>query len=176
MDIKEFLELSEGRWFSQRTSYHLINGKAENSKADVAIELFSETDRDVLEFCQNNKIQLNGELRATKISWDNSVDWGKPKQQGSSKLVLIPDANNSRVGKLIGAIAMPGRSLKVGRYAIGNDEALTLIVEDGGSYFEERQWFAGKNLRLRTTLFRNGDGVEQTCFYSEIRKAPPKTD
>jgi phycoerythrin-associated linker protein len=176
MDIKEFLALSEGKWFSQRTSYHLNDGKTENSKADLAIELISEDDRDLLALCQNNKIELNGELKATKISWDNSVDWGKPKQQGSSRLVLIPDASDAKTGKLIGAIATPGKSPKVGRFAIGNDETLTLIIENEDSYFEERQWFASSNLRLRTTLYRNGNGVELTCFYSEIRKAQPKTD
>ncbi len=176
MDIKEFLALSEGKWFSQRTSYHLNDGKTENSKADLAIELISEDDRDLLALCQNNKIELNGELKATKISWDNSGDWGKPKQQGSIELVLIPDAGDGKTGKLIGAIATPGKSAKVGRFAIGNDETLTLIIENGDSYFEERQWFASPNLRLRTTLSRNGNGVELTCFYSEIRKVQPKTD
>lgn len=176
MDIKEFLALSEGRWFSQRTSYHLNDGKTENSKADLAIELISENDRDLLALCQNNKIELNGELKATKISWDNSVDWGKPKQQGSIELVLIPDTGDAKTGKLISDLATPGKSGKVGRFALGNDETLTLIIENGDSYFEERQWFASPNLRLRTTLHKNGNGVELTCFYSEIRKVQPKTD
>jgi phycoerythrin-associated linker protein len=174
MDIKEFVALSEGKWFSQRTSYYFDNDKAENSKADITIEIIDREDGDLIQLCQDSKISANGDLKATKISWDNSVDWGKPKQTGSSKLVLIPDSDNAGVGKLIGSIALPGKTSQVGRYILGDDEALTLIVEDGTTYFEERQWFASPNLRLRTTVSKNADGVTQTSFYSEIRKAPPK--
>jgi phycoerythrin-associated linker protein len=174
MDIKEFVALSEGKWFSQRTSYYFDNDKTENSKADVTIEAVDREDKDLIQLCQDNKIFADKDLKATKISWDNSVDWGKPKQAGSAKLVLIPDLDNAGIGKMISAIAVPGQTPKVGRYILGEDEALTLIVEDEATYFEERQWFASPNFRLRTTVSKNADGVTQTSFYSEIRKAPPK--
>jgi phycoerythrin-associated linker protein len=174
MDIKEFVALSEGKWFSQRTSYYFDNDKAENSKADVTIEAIDREDGDLIKLCQDNKISANGDLKATKISWDNSVDWGKPKQTGSAKLILIPNSDNAGVGKIINSIASPGQTPKVGRYILAEDEALTLIIEDGTMYFEERQWYASPNLRLRTTVSKNADGVTQTSFYSEIRKALPK--
>jgi hypothetical protein len=176
MDINEFIEQSAGKWFSQRTSYNLAHNQADNSKADVTIEMIENGDRDLITLCQQQNISANGNLRATRISWDNSVDWGKPKQTGMAHLVLIPDPDNTEVGKLIRAIAIPGQTSKVGRYILGQDLALTLIVEDDNTYFEERQWFASPNLRLRTTVFRHAEGVAHTSFYSEIRKAIPKEE
>ena len=64
----------------------------------------------------------------------------------------------------------------MGHYTLGQDEALTLIIETEDIYAEERQWFASENLKLRTIMMRHNDGTQQTSFYSEIRKAPPKEE
>lgn len=174
MDIKEFLDLSAGKWFSQRTNY-LLNGsenKAQNNKADLTIELISKDDSRVVQICQAGKINPDLSLGGTVQSWDNSVDWGKPKQAGSSTIVLIPDGENDRAGKLL----RQGDTKVCGNYILGDDEALTLVIETDDFYAEERQWFASDNLRLRTTLVKNGTGMKQTSFYSEIRKAVPKKE
>lgn len=174
MDLKKFLDLSAGKWFSQRTNY-LLNGKedkAQNSKADITIELIPKDDSRVVQLCQANRINPDLSLGGAVQSWDTSVDWGKPKQQGSYTIVLIPDAENERTGRLLRQ-----EDTKVyGRYVLGADEALTLIVETEHFYAEERQWFASDNLRLRTTAVKNSNGMNQTSFYSEIRKAAPKKE
>jgi hypothetical protein len=174
MNIQKFLDLSAGKWFSQRTNY-LLNGKADkvdNSKADLTVELLAKDDFRVVELCQANKIDPNLSLGGAMQSWDNSVDWGKPKQQGASAIVLIPDPESDRTGKIL----RQGDTNIKGRYILGVDEALTLIIETDALYAEERQWFASDNLRLRTTIVKNSHGMEQTSFYSEIRKAPPKKE
>jgi hypothetical protein len=170
MEIKDFLELCAGNWFSQRTSYHLEQQQAENSKSELTIELLSPDRPEVSQLCQQFRIDPRASLGGTKVSWDNSVDWGKTKQKGYSILVLIPDPENLQIGQLLQSFKTPQK----GRYILGNDEALTLIVEGDNIYTEERLWFASPNLRLRTTLIRHSPGFNQTAFYSEIRKIPPK--
>ena len=170
MDIKTFLDLSTGRWFSQRTNYRLNGDKADNSKADITIEIIPQEDSRVIQLCKDNNINPQLSMWGIFQSWDNSVDWGKPKQLGTSGMILIPNAENDRTGKLL----RQGHSSGKGEYILGADEALTLIIETDNLYAEERQWFASDNLRLRTVTVQNSHGIKQTSFYSEIRKAPPK--
>jgi len=172
MNLKKFLALSEGKWFSQRTNYLLGGDKADNGKADITIEIIANDDSRAIELCQKHHLDLNLIVGGTVQSWDTSVDWGKDKQVGSSTIVLISNPD----GDLTGKIVRPQDSKVCGHYELGTDEALTLIVDNDDMHAEERQWFASDNLRMRTTVVQYQDGRQQTSFYSEIRKAAPKND
>jgi hypothetical protein len=168
MNPQKFLELSSGRWFSQRTNYFLSENKSENSKADITIEFIAPDDSRAVKLCEQNHLDSNLIIGGTVQSWDNSVDWGKTKQIGSATIVLVADEQSDRTGKLI----RPEDSRVYGRYVLGEDEALTLIFETDDLYAEERQWFASDNFKMRTIVVKYSDGKKQTSFYSEIRKAP----
>jgi phycoerythrin-associated linker protein len=174
MDIQKFLDLNTGKWFAQRTHYDLNPQQSDNSKAELTVDHLSIDDQEIRQFCQQQEIQPNLTICGMKVSWDNSVDWGKTKQTGSALIIFIPDANNTQMGQLIRNNKHFQPTVMKGRYSIGKDEVLTLILEDENVYIEERQWFASENLRLRTNLVKSGNGVNQTAFYSEIRKLPPK--
>ena len=169
MNLKEFLNLSAGKWFSQRTNY-LVGGEADNSKADITIEPICPEDSKAVELCKKHGLDPQLSLGGTVQSWDNSVDWGKPKQVGSATMVLVSDSDDDTRGKLI----RPQDSKVCGHYVLGADEALTLSIKTDEMQAEERQWFASENLRMRTTVVKFDDGRKQTSFYSEIRKAAPK--
>lgn len=174
MDIKAFLNLCTGNWFSQRTNYNLNEEKTESSKADLSITMISSEDSQITQLCQQHRIDPKQSLGGLLYSWDNSVDWGKPKQQGSSLMVFVEDAEDAAEGKLLtNTILKPGVK-SAGTYILGQDEALTLIVKTEDIQVEERLWFASENLRLRTNVIKNSTGITRTTFYSEIRKAPPK--
>lgn len=174
MDIKDFLDLNQGSWFSQRTTYNLQQEKADSCKSELIVEYLSATTTDVISLCQ--EINLNPELTigGTKTSWDTSLDTSKPKQKGHSLIILMPETDNCGKGRIITKNSQLPNKLMSGRYILGDDEALTLLVEDKTNYFEERIWFAIPNLRLRTTLIKPSRDFGQTCFYSEIRKVPSK--
>lgn len=171
MNLKEFLNLSAGKWFSQRTNY-LVGSEAVNSKADITIELIDPEDSQAVELCQKHNLDPQLSLGGTIQSWDNSVDWGKPKQVGSATVILVSNPDNDSAGKLI----RPQDSQVCGQYFLGADKALTLTIKTDKMYAQERQWFASDNLRMRTTVVEFDDGKKQTSFYSEIRKAAPKKD
>ena len=174
MDIKEFLQSNAGEWFTQRTNYDLQGNKTNNSKANISVELISPDHPQIVSLCQQNRLEHNLSLGGLKYSWDNSVDWGKPKQQGNSLLILVADRDNPQTGKLISTSINFKKGNLSGHYTFGEDKALTLIVEAEDIYTEERQWFAGENLRLRTTVTKDNAGKTQTIFYSEIRKIASK--
>lgn len=167
MNLQKFLNLSAGKWFSQRTNYFLDENKSVSSKADITLEFIPPDDAQALELCQKHHLDSNLIVGGTVQSWDNSVDWGQTKQVGSATIILVRDLENDRTGKLI----RPEDAKICGRYILGEDEALTLIVETDKMYAEERQWFASDNFRMRTTVVKYSDGKKQTSFYSEIRKA-----
>ncbi len=174
MDIKKFLELCHGNWFSQRTNYHLNSEKTDNSKADITIELLSDADSRVVKLCQDYQINPELSLGAIAQTWDNAPDWGKPKQKGSSLVVIIPNNDYDQEGKILQTIYQVPPTSNTGRYILGEDKALTLIIETKKFLVEERIWFASDNLRLRTIVTKDIQGKMQTTFYSEIRKAPPR--
>ncbi len=172
MNLQKFLNLSAGKWFSQRTNYFLDEHKSVSSKADITLEFIPPDDSRALELCQKHHLDSNLIVGGTVQSWDNSVDWGKAKQVGSTTIILVSEPENDRTGKFI----RPEDSQICGHYILGEDEALTLIIETDKMYAEERQWFASDNFRLRTTVVKYSDGKKQTSFYSEIRKAAPQND
>lgn len=172
MNLKKFLNLSEGKWFSQRTNYLLGGDKADNGKADITIEIIANDDPQALELCQKHHLESNLIVGGTKQSWDTSVDWGKDKQVGSATIILVGDSDSTSSGKVI----RPQDAKVCGHYELGADEALTLIIDNDDMYAEERQWFANDNFKMRTTVVQYRDGQKQTSFYSEIRKAAPKKD
>jgi phycoerythrin-associated linker protein len=166
MDIQEFINLGAGKWFSQRTSYQLAAQKVANNKAEITIELLTATADDVVQLCLENNCDSQQNLGAWKASWDNSVDWGQPKKNGSTYIIWLPSEDFYR-GKLMKS---DGKSAVVGDYHLRSDEALTLTLEDNQQRIEERIWFASPNLRLRTSVILYPNGERQTIFYSEIRK------
>jgi hypothetical protein len=167
MDIKEFINLCAGKWFSQRTGYRVASGPVENNKSEITIDLLPPDHPEVSEICQEHHFDSDSSIGGLKATWDNSVDSGRPKQTGSSLVVFLPEPGDISRGH----IARAG-NVRIGTYHLGNDEALTLTIEDNGRVFEERVWFPGPNLRLRTSLIQNPDNTRQTLFYSEIRRIP----
>lgn len=172
MNLQKFLDLSAGKWFSQRTNYFLDENKSASSKADITIESIPADDQRAVELCQKHHLDSSLIVGGTVQSWDNSVDWGKTKQVGSATIVLISDPGSDTKGKLI----RPEDPQVCGYYALGEDEALTLTIKTDELHAEERQWFASDNLRIRTTVVKHSDGTQRTSFYSEIRRAAPKKD
>ena len=162
MDIEAFLELCAGKWFSQRTSYHLGQEQADSSKTEIRIERLSRTDAEVLGICEYSQIDPNATLGGTKASWDNPAT--------SATLILIPDTGNTQGGEVLQARDANLRQVVAGSYLLGEDEALILKLESDGTCWEERLWFASPNLRLRATLIQWEDGRTATAFYSEIRR------
>lgn len=172
MNLEKFLNLSAGKWFSQRTNYFLDQNKSVSSKADITIQLLQSDDSRALQLCQKHHLDSNLIVGGTIQSWDNSVDWGKTKQVGSATILLVRDPERENIGKLI----RPEDAEVYGNYVLSEDEALTLIIETDEMYAEERQWFGSENFKLRTVVVKYSDGKKQTSFYSEIRKAAPKKD
>lgn len=175
MDIKEFFEQSAGKWFSQRTSFHLAVNQSESQKSTVLFEILSTDAPEVVKLCEQHSIDPQQAVCAAKVTWEE--DQEKFKRQGSTIVVPVPHPDKPNEGRLLQDVGSDQKTPVAGRYIMGSDEALTLITDYEKMYSEERLWFASPNLRLRTSTIKQSDNFSMASLYSEIRMgvtAPPK--
>jgi hypothetical protein len=174
MDITEFFQQSAGKWVSQRTSHHLLQNQTENAKSDLMVELLTQDDPAVVQLCQQQGIAPAQVACSLKMTWKGIVDRNPKPQAGSSVLVIVPDADQPNQGKLLRQASGSPKPI-VGRYALDEDEILTLSTESAELYAEERIWFANPNFRLRTSVLKRNGSYTSAAFCSEIRLggAPP---
>ncbi len=171
MDIDQFFAQSEGLWFSQRSCYHLATQQHDNGKADLTVACLPVAEPRVAQLGDRAQVPRATLWGGVEMSWDTSKqDWNRPKQGGSTLLVLAPQ--DERRGQLL---RQEGSTVVTGDYQVNADDSLTLRATLAGDrQLEERLWFASDNLRLRISTLRQGSTFEQVAFYSEIRRLPPK--
>lgn len=171
MDIIEFFEQSVGKWFSQRTSQYLAETKSVADSTDLWIDSLEKNDPEVLQLCQEHQVNPALVSSAVRVRWENKPLYKEPKKMGSTVLVAIADHPDAKEGKLLRkpGPGMSDRAPSISRFAIGNDNAVTITTESDSLYAEERLWFAGDNLRLRTSAVKDKSGYSLLSFCSEIR-------
>jgi hypothetical protein len=174
MNIVEFFELSSGKWFSQRTSHHFDSKPLEAAKSDLMIEMIDKADPAVVKLCQQYRIDPALALCSARVNWSGSMEQGGKKYAGSTLLVPIADPENSNQGSLLSESGTAETAPRLGRYVVGDDDAVTLITEDETLYAEERLWFASPNVRLRTSVLKRSGGFSLASFCSEIRMGVSK--
>jgi CpeS-like protein len=171
MNIEEFLELNNGKWFAHRTSNDLTTKKSVEAKSEIVIEKIAATDPEVVQLCEQYQVESSPNFIASLINWNDKTALNK-KNTGSTVLILVPDSNNSNEGKLLSQVTTVGKP-SLGRYKLGSDDNLLLIVESDGVFSEERIWFASNNLRMRVNVVKQADGFSTTSFTTEIRMGVP---
>lgn len=167
MDITAFFEQSVGKWVSQRTSHLLIQNQSENVRSDVMVEALSKDDPAVMQLCEQQGVNPTLAAGGMKLSWKSIVAHDPSPQTGSSLVVAIPDAGQLQQGQILSQVKV-GKPV-VGRYSLGEDEVLTLTTEIGDITTEEQIWFAGSNVRLRSSVVKQGGNCQLASFHSEIR-------
>lgn len=168
MDIVEFFQQSAGKWFSQRTSHHLAEQQSQSGKSDLVIEAIANSDPAVVQLCQQHNVDSSQALCGMRISWNGTMERETKPLVGSTLLVALANPATPNEGTLLRKTGNTD-STATGRYVMGNDDALTLIIEDKTGHTEERIWFASPNLRFRSSTFKRSDGVSVASFCSEIR-------
>lgn len=168
MDIHTFLTKTAGDWFSQRTIYTISENQVDNSKANLKINWLTASETTVTSLAQQHQLNLDLSLGAISSEWDNSPDWGKPKQQGTSLMLFFTEDNDSNTGQIIRVLNQ--NQILSGKYILAEDESLTLTIEHNFQVITERIEFASDNLRLRNTVVKNQGIVTETSFYSEIKR------
>lgn len=167
MNVYEFLQGSEGRWFSQRTGYQL--GQTEqwhrSDKTQVFSEFLAPQTAALLEICTRYQLPANQALCGLKSWWEKTYF----KPAGSTVMVPLANRGSSTQGRLLWITTGTPQPQEV-TYELGMDQTLTLQWPESLRHAQERIWFASPKLRLRTSLVRGSNQrYETSAFYSEIR-------
>ena len=175
MDVKAFVHQSAGDWFTQRTFYKANNPNPDNGKANVVFTLLSVDHPEVQRLATALGQEANDTWLVLQSNWDTSVDWAKPKVQGSSLMAFIPDAEKPEQAAVF---SLDVSNNLVRGTGIVDDDIFIISLQDGDIEIVERQWYGHENLRMRTNTVTGDYGVLQTSFYSEIRRIsnPPKEE
>jgi hypothetical protein len=174
MDVREFFELSAGKWFSQKTSQYLTLKQSEHGKSDLVIEILPTDNPQIIQLCQQVGIEPSSTWGGIKYTWKGTIAWDTSpqnvgNQQGEKIAISIPDSPQARTGKFFHLTGGNTQSPQLARYTIGDDDALTLVTKHENICAEERVWFESDNVRLRTTIVTQDSGDSLASFYSEIR-------
>ena len=174
MNIIEVVELSLGKWRSQRSAHHLAFQHFEAVTSEIEIISLDVKDAQVIELCKVNNIDPKLATSPFKMTWEGESDWDEDETEtmsGSTILVPIPQENNLTRGKLLREQGYAETIPAIGEYEIREDGTFVLVTQYDRAAAEEKIWFATPNLRLRVSLIKtsSGKGVTTASFSSEIR-------
>lgn len=161
MTLQDFLDQCVGKWFSQRTSHAVPPQELEAGKADLWIETIEPGDATVQAECDRAGINPSTAI-ALRTRWDGQAGVAATKLAGSTLLIFGEGGQFAQTN---------GNGVSfTGTHALGADDALTIVATANTLKTEERIWFAGPNLRERTsTVSDTAKGTQFASFCSEIR-------
>jgi CpeS-like protein len=170
MTIQEFLEMSAGKWFSQRTSHQLASQQSEHSSSNIVVATLA-ADHPQLAVLHQKYPDYRHQT-GIQVSAQAMPQWNAPKNTvlTSTTTVLLPSeepGQNSQTGELLWMAN--GQPMPLGKFQVGVDQSLTLLLSYQSMQIEERIWFASDNLRLRTSVQKSTAGGSIASFCSEIR-------
>lgn len=172
MDITQFVELSIGRWRSQRSAHHLAFSHFEAVQSTIDIVALSSDDSAVIDLCKSYDVDPQTATHPFRMSWEGQSDWDENEVlKGSSILIPIPDPNSPNQGKLLRDRGYAETVAAVGNYHLMDDGTFVLLTEYDRAAAEEKIWFVNPNVRFRVSLIKTSDGtgVVTASFSSEIR-------
>jgi hypothetical protein len=170
MTIQDFLEISVGKWFSQRTSHQLASQQSAQGSSDIVIEMLAATHPQIVALGQQHRIDVSQAGGGIQVTAQTAQQWNAPKNAVLAKTttLLVPlAAENASTGQLLWTTN--GQQMPLGKFFLGEDQALTLFLSHQSTQIEERIWFASPNLRLRTSGQKSSAGWSLASFCSEIR-------
>lgn len=175
MNITEFVELSFGKWRSQRSAHHLAFAHYEEVMSTISIEQIDLEDSRVIELCKVHNIDQALAVSPFKMSWEGESNWDEDEtQEGSTILIPILDSGDLTKGRLLREKGYAETIPAIGEFTISEDGTFVLVTKYDRAAAEEKIWFATPNLRCRVSLIKtsNGKGVTTASYSSEIRSLP----
>lgn len=172
MNITEFVELSFGKWRSQRSAHHLAFAHYEEVISTINIEKIEVDDSRVIELCKLHDVDHSLAVSPFKMSWEGESNWDEDEtQEGSTILIPILESDDLTKGRLLREQGYAETIPSIGEFKINEDGTFVLITKYDRAAAEEKIWFVTPNLRCRVSLIKtsNGEGVTTASYSSEIR-------
>jgi hypothetical protein len=165
MEIVNFFESLAGKWFSQRTTHYLSSPSSQTGQSNLLIEFLAHMDPELVQVCESVGQDPSQIACGLRVNQDSRMDGDTQNTKTSSLMVAMhPDAT----GKGVLVQSAPHQPPAQGEYRVEN-EVFSITTQTSDGVIEERLWFVNPNLRMRTSVFKQGNEVQTASFCSEIR-------
>mgnify|MGYP003303624785 FL=1 len=175
-DALSFFRLSCGRWTSQRSQHHLLHRRAEAGASFIVVEELHKGDARLAEIAQRNNESVERIVGGCWVRWSGSMAWDRAGEshEDQSMCGLIPSDDAGRSGLLLRDRGYAEKAPVAGQFHMDAENGLILTTDYEMMSSLERFWFAGPNLRLRTSTVQGLSNNASFCMETRmLDTAPP---
>jgi hypothetical protein len=177
-DALSFFRLSCGRWMSQRSQHHLLHRRAEAGASFIVVEELHKGDERLAEIAKRNGEDVGRIIGGCWVRWSGSMAWDRAGESHEDQTMfgLIPSDDAGREGLLLRDRGYAEKAPVAGQFRMDEENGLILTTDYEMMSSLERFWFAGPNLRLRTSTVQGLSNNASFCMETrQLDDAPPKT-
>ena len=174
-----FFRLSCGRWTSQRSQHHLLHRRAEAGASFIVVEELHKGDERLAEIAERNGESVEKIIGGCWVRWSGSMAWDRAGESHEDQTMfgLIPTDEAGRSGLLLRDRGYAEKAPVAGQFRMDAENGLILTTDYEMMSSLERFWFAGPNLRLRTStvqgLSNNASFCMETRQLDDAPTPPP---
>ncbi|MEM8543822.1 MAG: phycobiliprotein lyase, partial [Cyanobacteria bacterium P01_H01_bin.119] len=131
MEAMDFFRLSNGRWRSQRTTHHLPFRRAELGELEIETQTLETDDERVTAVCNMHDIDPSKAIGGIAVNWSGSMAWDQDGEShsGDTVMVLVPDDDQPKQGRLLRERGYAEIVPVLGRYEVDDQDGLILTTE-----------------------------------------------
>ncbi len=177
-DALSFFRLSCGRWMSQRSQHHLLHRRAEAGASFIVVEELLKGDERLAEIAKCNDQDVSRIIGGCWVRWSGSMAWDRAGESHEDQTMfgLIPSDDAGRHGLLLRDRGYAEKAPVAGQFRMDDDNGLILTTDYEMMSSLERFWFAGPNLRLRTSTVQGLSNNASFCMETrQLDDASSKT-
>ena len=165
-DALSFFRLSCGRWMSQRSQHHLLHRRAEAGASFIVVEELLKGDERLAEIAKRNDQDVSRIIGGCWVRWSGSMAWDRAGESHEDQTMfgLIPSDDAGRHGLLLRDRGYAEKAPVAGQFRMDDENGLILTTDYEMMSSLERFWFAGPNLRLRTSTVQGLSNNASFCM------------
>ena len=165
-DALSFFRLSCGRWTSQRSQHHLLHRRAEAGASFIVVEELEKGDERLAEIAARNNESVERIIGGCWVRWSGSMAWDRAGESHEDQTMfgLIPTDEAGRSGLLLRDRGYAEKAPVAGEFRMDAENGLILTTDYEMMSSLERFWFAGPNLRLRTSTVQGLSNNASFCM------------
>ena len=165
-DALSFFRLSCGRWTSQRSQHHLLHRRAEAGASFIVVEELQKGDEQLAEIAARNNESVERIIGGCWVRWSGSMAWDRAGESHEDQTMfgLIPTDEAGRSGLLLRDRGYAEKAPVAGEFRMDAENGLILTTDYEMMSSLERFWFAGPNLRLRTSTVQGLSNNASFCM------------
>jgi hypothetical protein len=163
---------------SQRSQHHLLHRRAEAGASFIVVEELFKGDERLADIATRNGEDVSRIVGGCWVRWSGSMAWDRAGESHEDQTMfgLIPSDDAGRQGLLLRDRGYAEKAPVAGQFRMDDENGLILTTDYEMMSSLERFWFAGPNLRLRTSTVQGLSNNASFCMETrQLDDSPAKT-